>query len=108
MNETYATEEPSREEIDRLAGATLIEFGSPTCGYCRRAQPLIAAAMARHSTLRHLKIADGRGQPLGRSFRVKLWPTLVFFADGVEKARVVRPEDSGAIEEGLALIDPAR
>lgn len=108
MNEIYATDEPAREEIDRLTGATLIEFGSPSCGHCRRAQPLIAAAMARHPTLRHLKIADGRGQPLGRSFRVKLWPTLVFFADGEEKARLVRPDAESAIAEGLALIDSPR
>jgi hypothetical protein len=29
---------------------------------------------------------------------VKLWPTLVYLENGVEKGRVVRPADSTAIE----------
>ena len=41
---------------------------------------------------------DGRGSPLGRSFRVKLWPTLVLMRDGVEVARVVRPRGTADIE----------
>ncbi|HMM74197.1 MAG TPA: thioredoxin family protein [Gammaproteobacteria bacterium] len=106
MNEHYATEEPRREDVDRLDGPTLIEFGSPYCGHCRRAQPLIAAAMAAHPSLRHLKIFDGPGQPLGRSFRVKLWPTLVFYANGEEQARLVRPESTSDIAAALAAIDP--
>ena len=106
MNEHYATAEPRREDVDRLTGPTLIEFGSPTCGHCRRAQPLIAQALAAHPTLRHLKIADGKGLPLGRSFRVKLWPTLVFYTDGEEKARLVRPGTADDVAAQLALIDP--
>ena len=107
MNEHYASEEPRREYVDRLSGSSLIEFGSPSCGHCRRAQPLIAEAMAAHPALRHLKIADGPGQPLGRSFRVKLWPTLVFYANGEEQSRLVRPESANDIAAALALIDPA-
>ncbi len=107
MNELYATEEPRRDDVDRLAGPTLIEFGSPHCGHCRRAQPLIAEAMAAHPDLRHLKVSDGKGQPLGRSFGVKLWPTLVFYANGEEQARLVRPESANDIAAALALIDLA-
>ncbi|MCA1715096.1 MAG: thioredoxin family protein, partial [Gammaproteobacteria bacterium] len=44
------------------------------------------------------------GRPLGRSFRVKLWPTLVFLRDGVELARVVRPASVDAITQALARI----
>lgn len=106
MNEHYASEEPRREDLDRLAGPTLIEFGSPTCGHCHRAQPLIAAAMAAHPGLRHLKIADGRGRPLGRSFGVKLWPTLVFYADGEERTRLVRPVAVEDIDAALETIHP--
>jgi len=56
--------------------------------------------------VRHLNIADARGR-LGRSFGVKLWPTLVLLADGKEAARLVRPLGAGAIERALAAIDPA-
>ncbi len=107
MNDEYAALEPLREDIDRLAGATLIEFGSPDCGHCRRAQALIATAMAAHPGLRHLKIFDGPGRPLGRSFRVKLWPTLVFLRNGEEVSRLVRPVDVADIEAALGAIDGA-
>ena len=104
MNTTYAESEPKREEVDSLPGATLLEFGSPWCGYCRRAQPLIAAALAEHPGVRHIKIADASGRRLGRSFTVKLWPTLVFLLDGREVARAVRPRDAQAISEALGRI----
>ena len=100
----YAQKEPSRREVDALAGPTLLEFGSPWCGYCRRAQPLIAEAMAAHPEVRHLKIADASGRRLGRSFGIKLWPTLVFLADGRELARLIRPADAGSIAQGLEKI----
>jgi len=106
MNTAYAEIEPTRAEVDALQGSTLLEFGSPTCGHCRRAQPLIAQALAAHPRVRHLKIADASRRRLGRSFGVKLWPTLVLLASGREIARLVRPVDSGEIAKALAAIDP--
>ena len=105
MNEVYAEKEPARAEIDALQGLALVEFGSPSCGYCRRTQPLLAAALAAHPGVRHIKIADASGRRLGRSFGVKLWPTLVFLRDGKEAARLVRPADENAICDALAGID---
>ncbi len=105
MDREYAASEPAREDIDALRGPALLEFGSPWCGWCRRAQPLIADALAAHPGVRHIKIADASGRRLGRSFGVKLWPTLVFLRDGKEAARLVRPNGAGAIREALAQID---
>ncbi len=107
IDEEYATHEPEREEVDQLAGATLLEFGSPGCGHCRAAQPLLASAFAAHPGVRHVKIADTSGRPLGRSFKIKLWPTLVFLLDGHEIARLVRPVDVSSIADALAKIDIA-
>lgn len=97
--------EPSRAEIDALDEPTVIEFGASHCGHCRAAQPLIAAAFASHPQVRHIRIEDGPGRRLGRSFRVKLWPTLIFLRQGREVGRLVRPSDSSAIEQALAQID---
>jgi thioredoxin 1 len=105
VNTEYSDVEPKREEVDAMAGPTLVEFGSPWCGYCRRAQPLIAEAMTAHPKVRHIKVADASGKRLGRSFRVKLWPTLVFLRDGKEAAKLVRPGDTAEIKQALAQID---
>ena len=106
MNSRYAEVEPARAEIDALTGPAVIEFGTLWCGYCRAAQAPLAAAFADHPRVRHLKIEDGSGRLLGRSFRVKRWPTLVFLSDGREIARLVRPTDADAISQALAQIDP--
>ncbi|MDT3679696.1 MAG: thioredoxin family protein [Burkholderiaceae bacterium] len=101
INREYAEREPSREEVDALPGATLVEFGTPWCGHCSRTQPMLEAALADTPDVRHLKIEDGPGRRLGRSFGVKLWPTLVFLSDGREIARLVRPPRKEAIVEAL-------
>lgn len=104
MNHVYTDVEPGRTEIDTMKEPAVIEFGAPWCGYCRAAQPLIAEAIADYPRVRHIKIEDGKGRPLGRSFRVTLWPTLVFLIQGKEAARLVRPADSEAISAALARI----
>lgn len=105
MNEKYASIEPARAEIDMYEGPTVVEFGAPWCGYCQAAQPFLAAAFANHARVRHLKIEDGKGRYLGRSFRVTLWPTLVFLSHGKEIARLVRPSDESSIRRAFTQID---
>src|ERR1044071_1864232 len=93
--------EPKRTEIDAMRGPLLLEFGTAWCGHCMRAQPLIAQALAQQPEITHLKVEDGQGRPLGRSFGVKLWPTLIFLKDGQEIARLIRPQNAGMILEKL-------
>jgi len=99
--------ELTRSAIDALEIPVVIEFGTSWCTHCIGAQPLIASALARHPQLAHIKIEDGPGRPLGRSFRVKLWPTLIFMQHGMEVERLVRPTDLDAIERACDLIDVA-
>lgn len=105
MTSTYTSPEPARQEVDQLDGATVIEFGAPWCGYCMAAQAPLARAFAKHPGIRHIKIEDGKGKALGRSFRVKLWPTLVFLRDGREVARLVRPDDVADIQRALQEVE---
>jgi thioredoxin 1 len=104
MTDSYTAESQTREEIDAMPGAVVLEFGTNWCGWCKGAQPLIAGAFAGREGIRHIKVEDGPGRPLGRSFRIKLWPTLVFLKDGREIARVTRPADERAVADALAQI----
>jgi thioredoxin 1 len=103
-NNNYPAIEPSRSEIDAIGKPLVIEFGTDWCGHCMAAQPLIASALAGHPGIRHIRIEDGPGRRLGRSFRVKLWPTLIFMSQGQEVERLVRPTDAKMIEQALARI----
>jgi len=104
---SYSPDAPSREDVDQLRGPAVVEFGNDWCGHCRRAQPLIEEAFADHPRVRRIKVADGSGRPLGRSFQVKLWPTMIFLRDGQEEARLVRPQDAESIRDALEQIDTA-
>ena len=104
MESTSQSPEPSRAEVDAVTGAAVLEFGASWCEHCRAAQPLVSAAMAKFPGVRFIWVEDGKGRPLGRSFGVKLWPTLVFLKDGREVERLVRPADAGLIEGALKKI----
>lgn len=97
------TQAPARGEVDALAGLTLLEFGTDWCGHCRAAQPALAEVLSQHLQWRHLKVEDGPGRPLGRSYRVKLWPTLILLRDGQEVARLVRPTQAADISAALNI-----
>lgn len=100
----YTPETISRAEVNKLDGATVVQFGTNWCGHCQRAEPLVQSAFEGHPDVRRVKVEDGSGRPLGRSFHIKLWPTLVFLRDGREVARVVRPTASDEIARALGEI----
>lgn len=96
-------EAPTREELDRSRGLVLLEFGTPSCGFCRALAPRIAERLAQHPQLRHVKVEDGPGRPLGRSFKVRLWPNLVFLRDGQPLCQLARPSHAALDEAFEAL-----
>ena len=87
-----------------MPGAVVLELGASWCPICHAARPLIDRALAEHPDVRHVRVEDGRGQPLGRSFRVKLWPTLIFLRDGREVTRLVRPRHRAELDDAFARL----
>lgn len=104
MSKAYQTSQPERAEVDALRGPLVVDFGTDWCGHCQAAQPLIEEALAGFPVQSHLKVEDGPGRPLGRSFLVKLWPTLIFMRDGQEVTRLVRPQSVAEISDALRRI----
>jgi thioredoxin 1 len=83
--------EPTREEVDRLPGPVVLEFGADWCPHCQAIRAVMSTMLSSHPDVTHIQVEDGKGKPLGRSFRVKLWPTLVFLRDGRVVSQIVRP-----------------
>lgn len=110
----YEPETLTRADVEASPGALLLDFGTGWCGHCRAARTVVEAAWQVHAgsgsglpAIRHVRIEDGSGRRLGRAFGVKLWPTLVFLRDGVERARLVRPRTVDEVASALRAIDPA-
>jgi thioredoxin 1 len=66
-------------------------------------EPQVAALLDEFPEVRHIKIEDGKGKPLGRSFRVKLWPNFVFLRDGRVIRQLARPS-ALALREGMEVL----
>jgi thioredoxin 1 len=51
-----------------------------------------------------VKVEDGPGRKLGRSFGVRLWPNLVFLKDGALVRQLVRPTRQELQETFVAFV----
>ncbi|MDX1696617.1 MAG: thioredoxin family protein, partial [Ketobacteraceae bacterium] len=91
-------------QIHAIEGCAVLEFGAPWCGHCQAAEPVIKNLLSDRK-LPHIKIYDGKGKPLGRAFRVRLWPTLILLRDGEEVARAIRPVKPEDVQQLLMEIE---
>ena len=103
FDDTYHETPLAREELDQLEGPVVVEFGANWCGICAAFTPQAAAEFERFDQVRHIRVEDGPGKRLGRSFRVKLWPTFVFMRDGQVVDQVSRPTRE-QVRRGLEAI----
>jgi thioredoxin 1 len=94
---------PTREQVDAEQGPVLLEFGTSWCGHCRAIALRVAELLERHPEVKHVKVEDGPGRPLGRSFEVRLWPSFVFLRDGTVVRQLARPSHAKLEEAFVAL-----
>jgi thioredoxin 1 len=93
----------TRQELAGIEGPVLLEFGANWCGICQSFAPRLKQLLQEYPEVQHIKVEDGKGKPLGRSFRVTLWPTLVFLRNGQVVHQVARPTSQQA-RDGLTAI----
>jgi thioredoxin 1 len=105
MSLGFTQQDLTRAEVDQLKGWTLLAFGTDWCGHCQAAHAPTAQALAAHPQIKNIKIEDGKGRPLGRTFTVKLWPTLILLRDGQEVARLVRPTMAAEVSDFLRVAE---
>jgi len=87
-----------------MRGPAVLQFGTNWCGYCAASEPVFRDVFSTAEGLPVIKAEDAKGRPLGRAFRVKLWPTVVFLRDGEEVTRLVRPTSRTEVAEALAQV----
>jgi thioredoxin 1 len=91
LHTNFANQDLTRTDVDAKTGLVLLQFGADWCGHCQAAESPVAQALLGYADITHIKVEDGKGRALGRSFSVKLWPTLILLRDGQELDRIVRP-----------------
>ncbi len=89
----WAAETATRSELEALEETMVIEFGADWCPHCQAIQPLLKELLSDNVEISHLKIEDGKGRPLGRSFAVKLWPNFVLLKEGELVDQLARPSE---------------
>ena len=99
----YHESQQTREQLEQTVGPVVVEFGANWCGICGGFTPHAAAAFEPFPQVQHIRVEDGPGKRLGRSFAVKLWPTFVFLRDGQVVQKSVRPSRA-EVERGLQAI----
>lgn len=95
---SYQAVAPDAAAVAAMPGLVLLDFGTDWCGHCLAARAAVDTWIGAHAGIDHLRVEDGRGRPLGRAYRVKLWPTLVLLRDGQEIVRAVRPRAARDLE----------
>jgi S1-C subfamily serine protease len=75
---------------------TLLEFSTPTCGYCRQMEPLIHSFEQAGYPIRKV---DASVEPqIAQQYNVTRFPTFVMLVDGRETSRTVGAIDSSQLQ----------
>jgi thioredoxin 1 len=82
----------------------LVDFWAPWCGPCRMMSPILEAAAEKLAgRVRIVKLNTDENQATARKFNIMAIPTMIVFAKGGEKDRLMGFMPQAALEAKLAV-----
>lgn len=89
-------------EVLQADKAVLVDFYSDSCVPCKRMSPVLADIEDDNAdNLKVVKININFDSELAEKYDVQAVPTLVFFKDGAEEARLVGAVKKSAIQDTI-------
>jgi thioredoxin len=73
------------EEVEKAAGAVLLDFYADWCGPCKMLTPILDEIAQERSDIKIVKINVDEAQDLAQRYSVMSIPTIVLFKDGEVK-----------------------
>ncbi|MBL8685235.1 MAG: thioredoxin family protein [Myxococcales bacterium] len=86
----------------RSAPRVLVKFTGQWCAPCKALEPTLEAIVEERPAITVLELDADDCPDVAARFGVRVLPTLVLFADGVERTRIIGNQRKSAI---LAVID---
>ena len=102
------TEETFAAEVLRSDLPVLVDFWAPWCGPCRMVRPVVEALAAKMAgRIRFASLNTDENMALAGTYAITAIPTLIIFAGGAEKDRIIGVLPGSELERRLAAFAPA-
>lgn len=93
------------EEFTSLVNSNqnlIVDFTATWCPPCRAIAPILEQAVARHASIKLIKLDVDKVPAVAAQYKIASLPTVVFVKDGAAKDTFVGARDAAYIEQFIA------